>query len=463
MAITNLGQRAVGFLRNLLLCRLLNETELGLWAMASSFLIFAAPLAVLGLPGSFGRYVFHLQERGQLRAFLKQTLGASAVGVVLLTLVMLAAPTAFGSWIFGADVGVGPVAVLAIALLSVVIFNTLQELLIGLKQATAVSQMQLVSSLSFSVAGVGALWFGGGFQSIIAVYAATMALGLWPGLLRLRRFREMLRPTDPLEAGFFRRRVLPFAAAVWLTDLLMNAFELVDRYMLLHLSGEGGREAAAAVGQFHATRLLPVLFLSLAGVLAGMLLPYWSGDWEAGRRRAAVESFLRGVSVVVISFWALTLGVLMTSDVLYGWLLAGRYEVAEAALPLAMIHCLYAAVSLLALMFLRCQEANRYGTLVLAAALGVNIVANAWAVPLWGVAGAVVATLLSTLLLNVMLLSRCLRRCDVPAAVWVVWAAPLATLVSPAVGLAAWFGAATYVAAYQFGWQPERLWRAAAA
>ena len=66
-------QRLVGFGRSVLLCRWLDPEQLGQWDLAFGFLLLAAPTAVLGLPGSFRRYVEHYRQRGQLRSFLRQT------------------------------------------------------------------------------------------------------------------------------------------------------------------------------------------------------------------------------------------------------------------------------------------------------------------------------------------------------------------------------------------------------
>ena len=41
--------------------------------MAFGFLMLAAPLVVLSLPGTFGRYVERYRQQGQLRSFLRRT------------------------------------------------------------------------------------------------------------------------------------------------------------------------------------------------------------------------------------------------------------------------------------------------------------------------------------------------------------------------------------------------------
>ena len=42
--------------------------------MAQAFIMLAAPVIVLSLPGTFSRYVEHYRQRGQLKTFLKRTL-----------------------------------------------------------------------------------------------------------------------------------------------------------------------------------------------------------------------------------------------------------------------------------------------------------------------------------------------------------------------------------------------------
>ena len=73
LLVVSVVQRSVGFGRGVLFCRWLAPDELGQWDMAYSFLLLAAPVVVLGLPGSFGRYLERYRQRQQLRTFLRRT------------------------------------------------------------------------------------------------------------------------------------------------------------------------------------------------------------------------------------------------------------------------------------------------------------------------------------------------------------------------------------------------------
>ena len=69
------AQRGVGFLRSVFFVRFLDPRELGRWDMALGFLELAAPVLVLGIPGTFGRYVERYRQRSQLGVFLRHTVG----------------------------------------------------------------------------------------------------------------------------------------------------------------------------------------------------------------------------------------------------------------------------------------------------------------------------------------------------------------------------------------------------
>src|SRR2546423_15380011 len=72
LLVANIVQRTIGFGRGILFCRWLTPDELGTWEMAYSFLLLAAPIIELGLPGSFGRYLERFRQQGQLRTFLRR-------------------------------------------------------------------------------------------------------------------------------------------------------------------------------------------------------------------------------------------------------------------------------------------------------------------------------------------------------------------------------------------------------
>ena len=151
--ILTVGQRAIGFVRGILFCRLMTEQELGQWSMAWSFLMLLAPLAMLGLPGCFGRYTEHFRQRGQLRSFVWR------IGVVSLTLAgfvsaaILIFPQFFGQLIFRDPSQVVLVRCLGAALMAVAVSNFAVSLTESLRQVRAVTLMRFITGLGFALIG----------------------------------------------------------------------------------------------------------------------------------------------------------------------------------------------------------------------------------------------------------------------------------------------------------------------
>jgi O-antigen/teichoic acid export membrane protein len=140
-------QRVIGFLRSVLFCRWLSAEQLGEWDMAFGFLMLAAPLACLGLPGSFGRYVEHYRQRSQLRTFLWRTTSVTIAMSVVAVAVMAWKPAWFSQLIFGDDTHLGLMPLLAITLAIVIVFNFLTSLFISLRRNRIVSAMQQLAGL----------------------------------------------------------------------------------------------------------------------------------------------------------------------------------------------------------------------------------------------------------------------------------------------------------------------------
>ena len=182
LALLTVFQRGIGFVRGVLFCRWLSADQLGLWDLVFGFLMLAGPLVVLGIPGSFGRYVEHFRQKGQLRTFLSRTTIAtlilSAIGCGGLFLfhdeaaVLLFRDSSLGSII--------PLVALTLAM--VVGFNYFIELFIAMRQMRMVSALQFINSVLFAVIGIGLLMaYEVSARSVILSYgvacAATVILG----------------------------------------------------------------------------------------------------------------------------------------------------------------------------------------------------------------------------------------------------------------------------------------------
>jgi len=387
-------QRLVGFLRGILFCRWLDAEQLGRWDLAFGFLMLAAPLAVLGLPGSFGRYVEHYRQRGQLRPFLRRT----GAGILVLTVLAVAAVAVGRAWfseiIFGTPENSGLVLLLAIGLGVVIVDNAFSSLYTALRQIRFVSLAQFVNSLLFAVLGVGLVlsWSAETASVLIAFGAASLGTAT----LSLVWWRHIWRTLPSAEAALPGRslwtKLLPFAFWLWMTNWLSNAFNLVDRFMIVHSSGLPAADALNLVGQYHTARIFPVLFVGVAEMMAAVLTPHLGADWDRGRRAEVSRRLcliLKGASLGLV---AASLAVLVIAPVLFDRVWQERFADGLLVLPWALICAAWTGLAVVSYNYLWYAEKSRF----ICIALGVGLALNVAMIPPLlhglGLLGAVLAT-----------------------------------------------------------------------
>jgi O-antigen/teichoic acid export membrane protein len=459
-------QRVIGLVRGLLFCRLLPEDELGLWSLAWSYLMLLAPLAVLGLPGSFGRFVEYYRQRGQLGTFLRRMIvwSVGLGGTLIMGLALLAEPASV--LLFRSPDHAALVRVMAVTLVAVIAYNFLTSLLEALRQIRLVSWMRLVSAVAFAIVSVAALvvvdvdasavTWGFGVASLLGMLPALwVARQLW----RLAQDRRQILPRSTMW-----RAIVPFAAWMWVVNLLTNLFEVVDRYFLLQLADVDSQAAQALVGQYHSGRLLPLVLVGLASMLAGLLMPYITAAWEQGRRHDALKQLQLTLKLVSFGFTAAGLATIAMAPYLFGTILEGRYSDGLAIMPLALVASTWYSLVTVGQDCLWCSGRGHWACLAVGIGLVACIVLNVALIPPFGLWGAVWATALANAVALVVLLAINTRfGWHIEPRVWLAALAPLILLLP--LPLATALSIATAYIGLRRGWllEPSEIVRLVAA
>ncbi len=393
MLVANLFQRGMGFVRNLILCRFLVEEQLGLWALSTSFFMLAAPLAVLGLPGTFGRFVASYRTSGQLNVFLRRVAVGAIVGTVCFASTLVIAPAGTSNIIFGVELSRSTMSLIAMVLCLVILFNSTTELLGGLCKPRIVSAMHSCNSIVFTVASLTGITLFNDWRALIAAFGIAAAAGLIPAIPALRNWNEIGTTLQPaISHRAMWTRVLPFALSVWCMNLLVNLFDVVDRYMLLHLAAETAEQGRAMVGQFHSGRIMPMLLSSLTLMLSGLLLPYLASEWEVGNKDKVADSQKLTLKCITVFYLSLSIASLALAPLLFEYVLEGKYADGLAIMPQALLHCCFIAMAFLMQNYFWCAERGKTVGTIFAIGLLLNIALNAWWIPAYGLQGAMTAT-----------------------------------------------------------------------
>ena len=393
MALT-VAQRGVGFVRTALFCRLLPEEELGQWSLIFSFVMLAAPLTMLGITGSFGRYVEHYLQRGLARAFFRRT----GIAVATLASVVVAGMWFQRDWVswslFGNPNQTSLLLPAGITLLITILYNYCLEMVIALRRIKVGSTMELISSWTFAFLGVTLLKCTSlGSYGVVLSYAAGNLLGACYALLVLRGvWGELPQSNEAFPHVRLWRKLAPFALGLWFMNIVANLFDMVDRYMIVHFSGIPSIEAQGMVGQYFSSMAVPLLMVGVSGTLAHLVMPYLSEDWEAGRKQAVSDRINLSLKLIGLMLSIASVSVVLVGPLLFGVIFGGKYEAGYSVLPFTIAFCFWKGIACPTDNYLFCIERTRLMCVAMACGLVANVVLNAILLPRLGLAGAAVAT-----------------------------------------------------------------------
>lgn len=405
------AQRGVGFIRTALFCRLLPEQELGQWSLVFSFVMLSAPMTLMGITGSFGRYVEHYFQRGLIKEFLQRTGLVVAILTALVLCGMWATQDHVARLLFGSVAQKQLLLPACITLLTNITYNYFLEVAIALRRIKIGSLMELISSWVFAAVAVATLYFTdlGAFGVILgyavgnlcgAAFACVNLLGIWQ---KLPSSGEVFSHTS------LWRKLAPFALGLWVVNIVTNLFDLSDRYMIVHFSGLDPDSAQGMVGQYFSSLAVPLLMVGVSTTLAHLVMPYLSQDWELGKTRAVSERLNLSFKMLGLLLCIASAGVMLIAPLLFDVVFGGKYTTGLAVLPYTVAFCFWRAITTMGYNFLYCVERPRLMCISLVVSLVINVVLNAVLLPPLGLVGAAIATTISSVLNLVIILYASVR------------------------------------------------------
>lgn len=390
-------QRLIGFARAILFCRWLSPEQLGLWDMSFGFLMLAAPLSVLSIPAVYGRYIEYYRKRGLMRTLVRRTTIVTTMTSIVACLGIYIFSPWFSHLIFGTSDQAYLAKYLSVALIMVVAAHYFVALLTAMRNVRQLALIHLANSALFAVFGAFlVLSWSDTAQSIVVAYAMACCItSLWSLWYVRRVWRGLPKVEKSLGHWKLWSKLIPFFVWVTITDLLANLFAIVDRYMIVHYSlGDG----LAEVGQYHSSRIIPLLMISIALLLGGIITPHLSRDWEAGNQRRAKQRLMLFLKLLGFTLFTGSVLVLIASPLLFSFAFEGKFDAGREVFPLTLTYCIWFGMTLISQNYLFCMEKARLGSLALLVGLVVNVVLNIVLLPIWGLMGAVVATTVANFL-----------------------------------------------------------------
>lgn len=386
--------RAAQFAVFVLLARMLEPADLGLYALISTAVVLAVQIGSLGLrQASAVRLGNGTDPAGQVFSsllILCPVLAGLATLVVLGVMDLLA--PGLPAWQLALCVAVAMLGAMAVILM--------QGLLLGQGRTGTFGLTDSLMPLVL-LAAVGAMLLAGqhSLMLVLAALALAYALAGAAAVMLVRQGTPATAPDLTRLPGMVRQG-LAFALNVFLIMLATR----ISLYLVEHLM------SAEAAGQFFVGQRLGDVLGEIA-LAAGFVL--FSDAVRAQDGQAAVRANARVAAVVLWGFGAVSLIMALLAEPLIGALFGPTYEGAPMVLQIVALAIGPAAATKLIYPTLAGQGRPLWGTPAILAGLAVNVALAFALIPTYGLAGAAIALVVSQ---YVLLLGYCVvlkRRFDV--------------------------------------------------
>ncbi|QDT61187.1 MurJ-like flippase [Stieleria bergensis] len=404
-------QRGVGFFRSFFVCDSLSPEQIGRWDLAFNFLVVAAPVAVLGIPGSFGRYLPSFQASGQSRRVLRQTL----IACLSLTLMATFALWFSADWIakhfLGDRENVFLARLITIGLFLPITFNFFTSWFTGRCLNRIVFRIQCTQSISFAALCLGLLyWQPPTAEAIVCALFGSYAIALMLCLLYVHVDRHADGPTKATR-GHLWKTLLPFAVWFWLADFVMGLTGICDRLLIVNLiphptsSAEQTQHIQHLVGQYHTACIIPLVLASIGAMISSTGLPYLSTQWEQGNREAVstrINHLIQGTAALCLV--ACTM-LAFVGPALFHLLWGDKFALGLRLLPICLVFTSFSAIATVATAYLWCIEKARMTCLLMAMGVLCNALVGWLLIDRWGVFAVAASTLAAQVLSFVLVVA----------------------------------------------------------
>src|SRR4030095_9083038 len=110
------------------------------------------------------------------------------------------------------------------------------------------------------------------------------------------------------------------------------------------------------VGNYHSSRVVPLLLVSVTGLLGTMITPYLSHDWEARGTQGASARLHFTLKLLGLSLLLGGAIILVTAPVLFDVAFHGKFRGGLSILPLTIAYCIWFGMARVAQKYLWCAE-----------------------------------------------------------------------------------------------------------
>jgi O-antigen/teichoic acid export membrane protein len=387
--LTQLAKIILSGLLIVFLARLLSPEQYGILYLSIAIFSIVILLSSFGLSRSAARYITEYQESAPeqiphiVRTSAVYTL--FAVTAATLTLVLLREPVAL---VFEEPQLEGLILVGGLYILFESTHGYCRRTLQGFKQIEKSASLSVIEASCRFVFAISLVLLGFGAFGALAGYAIGMAVSSVAGVLTLYPLIKQYSRDSTMETGL-RRRIVEYSFPITLTS---SGTVLIKRTDILLI---GFFLNPVAVGYYTIGKQIIEFAANPANSLGFSISPRYAEQYQQGNPQRAAELYQQALKSIFLLYAAAAVGLVIVAEPTVQYIFGEEYLGAVVVIQILAAYLFIQAVSYVTgsgLDYL--GKAKIRGILKVVIAVG-NLVLNIILIPIMGVSGAAIATVIT--------------------------------------------------------------------
>lgn len=392
-------QSIIGMAKGIVFARCLGPEEYGIYSLASFSISIIIPLAVLGIPSSYNRYIPKYEEQGMLKDFIKKVYVITFITGIIISFIYMTFSDFFSKMIYNNPDYKQVILLCGVIVFITTIFRNLSATFFGLRFFRTQALFKFSYNFVFTLIGIIFVLFYSN-RAIAALQANLISLIiiiLLFSFLFINKLKKIVNQNKRIKEKSFYKRIFNFSIWYLFTPWLMILFRFTDRWMITRFLG------LQDVGIYSVMGNLSAMIMAIGMIVSKVLSPNLAKEWEEGKKDKVIKkiNFAIKVSIILLLGFAIIFAIFKSKIIflLYGSKYMEGIHIINIFLIFYLINIIWGVIAIYSDLI----EKTYLHFTASFIGLGLNVILNYKLIPIYGILGAVSATCTSFGLMTLIL------------------------------------------------------------
>jgi polysaccharide transporter, PST family len=392
-------EKVITLVRGVIFARMLGPAEYGTYTLAFIIIPLITPLARLGLPSCYERYIPQYEKKGELKDFLQRNYLLTIGTAFVITILLFPFSKNISLLLYSTAEHKNIIVLCLMSIIPIVLYENILASFNGLRIFKMSSLLKINQIFIFSVIGILLVILYPKALSVVA--ASLLSYVLVSIVFVIMIWKYVLNAESPslkVQENKFIKKMFKYSIWFIITPLFSSLFNYTDRLVLNHFLG------LQEVGVYSAAVNISQLVFMFGMITGNVLMPNLSSMWEKGEKDRVMFILNLAIKFTILLILSYSVAFVLFKKEIISILYGSKYIEAIPLIPFLLLFWLNSSLVWLIGVYPNLIEKPYIPLFAAVPGFILNVSLNYLLIPIYGIKGAAIATLCAQIFMLTVLL-----------------------------------------------------------